>query len=84
MEIGCVARTFETMGMGLRSISRVQRILPFILTVIAFLLASLGQALLNRRVHEEGAVVLFGVAIVLSLIAFLRPPEGFGSPREIP
>ncbi len=56
--------------------SQVQRVLPFILTVAAFLLASLGQALLNRRVNEEAAVALFAVAIVLTLIAFLRPHEG--------
>ncbi|MFX0146008.1 MAG: ArnT family glycosyltransferase, partial [Candidatus Hodarchaeota archaeon] len=56
-------------------ISRLQHILPFTLTVLAFLLASLGQSYLNKRVHEEWAVALFVLALALTLIAFLQLPE---------
>jgi heme/copper-type cytochrome/quinol oxidase subunit 4 len=56
-------------------ISRAQHVLPVTLTVVAFLLASLGQYYLNRRVDEEWAVALFVLAIALTLVAFLQLPE---------
>lgn len=73
------------MGLRLRgSVSAARRRLPFISAVGAFLLASVGQCLLNRRTHEQVAVVLFVVAWALTLVAFLRVPQRKEEAGELP
>jgi hypothetical protein len=59
----------------LQRISPVQYTLPFVLVIVAFVLASLGQFYLNRRIHEQWAVALYVLAIALTLIALKQAPE---------
>jgi 4-amino-4-deoxy-L-arabinose transferase-like glycosyltransferase len=46
--------------------------LPFVLTILGFVLASLGQVCLNGRQNENVAVLLLAAAVVLTLVAFRR------------
>ena len=46
--------------------------LPFVLTILGFVLASLGQVCLSRRHNENVAVLLLAAAVVLTLVAFRR------------
>jgi hypothetical protein len=57
---------------------------PFVLTLLGFLLASLGQVLLSRREGEAVAVALLSAATGLVLIAFRGLPSDEVKEQQLP
>jgi len=53
----------------------IWKMLPLQLTILGFVLASLGQARLNQGQNENLAVALLAAGVVLVLLAFRRLPE---------
>ncbi|HUS70493.1 MAG TPA: PA14 domain-containing protein [Anaerolineae bacterium] len=58
--------------------------LPLVLTILGFVLASLGQVCLNGRQNENVAVLLLAAAVVLTAVAFRRLSVDEGQQEQQP